>query len=104
MSWYTKRAIVSKIYVATELFMLQDKSNEHEATWEFLDRRIDNVLAIGKVLNSNQNLATAVQTGLSSIFSIVKPSKFDDSKMRQHQEDLRKKDESGQQTSQDNNG
>lgn len=49
-SWYTKRAIVSKIYVATELYMLQDSSENHEATWEFLDRRIENVLAMGKVL------------------------------------------------------
>lgn len=59
-SWYTKRAIVSNIYVATELYMLQDNSAEHEATWEFLDRRIDNVLAIGKVLIQNKNLASAV--------------------------------------------
>ena len=83
---------MSKIYVATELYMLQDKSNEHEATWDFLDRRIDNVLAVGKVLNQNRNLQSAVQTGLSSIFSIIKPQKFDDSAMRKHQEELRKKE------------
>ena len=61
--------------------MLQDDSSEHEATWEFLDRRIDNVLEVGKLLNQNQNLASAVTTGLQSIFSIVKPTKFDDSEM-----------------------
>jgi len=87
-SWYTKRAIVSKIYVATELYMLQDDSSEHEATWEFLDRRIDNVLAMGRAINSNSNLASAVQTGMQSIISIVKPTKFDDSEMRRHQEEL----------------
>ena len=73
--------------------MLQDDSAEHEATWEFLDRRIDNVLDIGKLLNQNQNLASAVQTGLSSIFSIVKPTKFDDSEMRSRQQEQNKADE-----------
>ena len=43
--------LVTKIYVATELYMLQDDSTENEATWEFLDRRIDNVLELGKMLN-----------------------------------------------------
>ena len=81
-SWYTKRAIVSKVYVATELYMLQDSSNDHEATWEFLDRRIDNVLAVGRVLNQNQNLASAVSTGMQSILSIIKPMNFDDKEMR----------------------
>lgn len=43
--------------------MLQDSSENQEATWEFLDRRIDGVLQVGKVLNGNSNLAQAVQTG-----------------------------------------
>ena len=51
---------MSKVYVATELYMLQDESEGHEATWEFLDRRIDNVLEVGKLLNQNANLASAV--------------------------------------------
>ena len=37
-NWYTKRALASKLYVATELYMLQDDSENKEATWEFLDR------------------------------------------------------------------
>ena len=53
MSWYTKRALVNKIYVATELYLLQDKSENNEQTWQFLDRRIDNVIEIGKIVNSN---------------------------------------------------
>mmetsp|Transcript_24660 Transcript_24660/g.30751 ORF Transcript_24660/g.30751 Transcript_24660/m.30751 type:complete len:93 (-) Transcript_24660:89-367(-) len=73
--------------------MLQDDSSEHEATWEFLDRRIDNVLAMGRAINSNSNLASAVQTGMQSIISIVKPTKFDDSEMRRHQEELKKKEQ-----------
>ena len=40
-TWYTKRAIVSNLYVATEIYMLQDTSEDNEDTWEFLDRRLD---------------------------------------------------------------
>ena len=67
--------------------MLQDDSNEHEATWEFLERRIDNVSEMGRLLRQNSNLASAMQTGLQSIFSIVRPPSggnsagFDDSEM-----------------------
>jgi len=50
-SWYTKRALVTKIYVATELYMLQDDSYGNGATWEFLDRRIDNVLEVVRFVN-----------------------------------------------------
>ena len=64
---------MSKIYVATELHLLQDKSENQEATWEFLDRRIENVMTVGKMLNSNTAMGEAITTGLKSIFSIVKP-------------------------------
>lgn len=96
LTWYTKRALANKIYVATELFLLQDNSAQNEATWEFLDRRIDNVIEIGKIVNKNQNLAQAVQTGLGSIFSLVIPAKFDDSEMLRKKEELRKREEQEQ--------
>ena len=40
-SWYTKRASLSAIYSATELFMTQDTSRDHVRTEEFLDRRLE---------------------------------------------------------------
>lgn len=48
-NWYSKRATLSGVYSATVLFWLGDSSDEHAATWEFLDRRIDNVMQIEKV-------------------------------------------------------
>jgi len=39
-SWYTKRAALGAVYCTTELYMLQDKSEEFVDTWEFLDRRL----------------------------------------------------------------
>lgn len=44
VNWYTKRATLAAVYSATLLFWLGDDSPGHQATWEFLDRRIDNVM------------------------------------------------------------
>ncbi|SPF77697.1 COQ9 family protein [Pseudoprimorskyibacter insulae] len=48
-NWYSKRATLSGVYGATVLFWLGDDSPDHHATWEFLDRRIDNVMQFEKV-------------------------------------------------------
>lgn len=48
-NWYTKRATLSAVYGSTVLFWLGDDSAGHQATWEFLDRRIENVMQIEKI-------------------------------------------------------
>ncbi|XP_057379922.1 ubiquinone biosynthesis protein COQ9, mitochondrial-like [Daphnia carinata] len=40
-SWYTKRALLATVYKSTELSMIQDRSDDFKSTWDFLDRRID---------------------------------------------------------------
>ncbi len=47
-NWYTKRAILGGVYSATVLYWLGDTSAGHEATWDFLDRRIDEVMRFEK--------------------------------------------------------
>ena len=47
-NWYTKRATLSGVYTSTVLFWLGDDSPGHQATWDFLDRRIDDVMQIEK--------------------------------------------------------
>ena len=49
INWYTKRATLSAVYAATVLYWLGDEADDHAATWAFLDRRIENVMAIEKV-------------------------------------------------------
>jgi ubiquinone biosynthesis protein COQ9 len=49
VNWYTKRAILSGVYSATLLYWLGDDSDGHRATWEFLARRIDNVMGFEKL-------------------------------------------------------
>lgn len=49
VNWYTKRATLAGVYSATVLYWLGDDSADHQATWAFLDRRIDNVMQIEKL-------------------------------------------------------
>ncbi|NBB69799.1 MAG: COQ9 family protein [Alphaproteobacteria bacterium] len=43
---YTKRAMLAAIYTATVLYWLEDTSLDQEDTWDFLDRRIDDVMRL----------------------------------------------------------
>ncbi|WP_428539868.1 COQ9 family protein [Profundibacter sp.] len=49
INWYTKRATLSGVYGSTVLFWLGDESEGNAETWEFLDRRIDDVMKIEKL-------------------------------------------------------
>ncbi len=49
VNWYSKRATLSGVYSATVLFWLGDDSLEHQATWDFLERRIEDVMRFEKV-------------------------------------------------------
>ncbi len=43
-NWYTKRAILASVQGATVLYWLGDDSPGLEATWAFLDRRLEGVM------------------------------------------------------------
>ncbi len=47
---YTKRALLSGVLTATALFWLNDHSAGQKDSWAFLDRRIENVLSVGKIV------------------------------------------------------
>ncbi|WP_461307720.1 COQ9 family protein [Albidovulum sp.] len=44
VNWYTKRATLSAVYAATLLYWLGDESEGQAASWDFLDRRIGDVM------------------------------------------------------------
>ncbi|KUJ85336.1 ubiquinone biosynthesis protein [Ruegeria marisrubri] len=48
VNWYTKRATLAAVYSSTILYWLGDDSPDHQATWEFLDRRIEDVMQFEK--------------------------------------------------------
>lgn len=47
LNFYSKRALLAGVYSATLLYWLEDRSPEHERTWRFLDRRIDETVKCG---------------------------------------------------------
>ncbi|MDX5349453.1 MAG: COQ9 family protein [Paracoccaceae bacterium] len=49
VNWYTKRATLSAVYGATVLYWLGDDTPGHQATWDFLDRRIEGVMQFEKL-------------------------------------------------------
>lgn len=73
-NWYTKRAILSGVYSSTVLYWLGDESEGHAATWDFLDRRIENVMQFEKLkaqVNKNP-LMRAAFAPLGTALSLVR--------------------------------
>ena len=78
-----KRIILSGVYTSTLLFWINDESNELKNTEDFLDRRLKDVLKIGKfkkfgnkILNNNQGLAKFPFKVLSSISKTIDSGNF----------------------------
>ena len=57
MNWYTKRISLGAVMAATDVFMLQDKSEEFRDTWDFLDRRLDDLQMIPTVSKIPEDVA-----------------------------------------------
>ncbi|MDX2074062.1 MAG: COQ9 family protein [Alphaproteobacteria bacterium] len=47
-NFYSKRATLAAVYLATLHFWMNDHSAGHQASWAFLDRRIEDVMKIEK--------------------------------------------------------
>ena len=73
-NWYTKRMTLSGVYSTTLLYWLGDTSLDKDATWRFLDRRIEDVMRIEKIkgMARNNPLAKLVLAGPRAILSRVK--------------------------------
>ncbi|XP_064603173.1 ubiquinone biosynthesis protein COQ9, mitochondrial-like [Liolophura sinensis] len=54
-NWYTKRMSLAAVYKSTEITMVQDKSDDFNHTWSFLDRRLDNLVDFGNTLRKAQD-------------------------------------------------
>jgi ubiquinone biosynthesis protein COQ9 len=56
-NFYTKRMLLAGVYSATVLYWLNDKSAENTETWDFLDRRIADVMRIPQAMGRLGKLA-----------------------------------------------
>lgn len=76
LNWYSKRTSLSAVYGATVLYWLGDTSDGHEASWAFLDRRIENVMQFEKVkagMQKNQGLQALLKGPLKVLERISAP-------------------------------
>lgn len=76
LSWYSKRASLSAVYGATVLYWLGDSSEDHTATWAFLDRRIENVMQFEKAkagIQQNQRLQALMKGPMKILERISAP-------------------------------
>ncbi|MEM1101371.1 MAG: COQ9 family protein [Pseudomonadota bacterium] len=79
-NWYTKRATLAGVYSSTLLYWLGDDSLESAATWDFLDRRIGDVMTFEKVkgqVNENPLLRTVFAGPLWLASMVRAPGKAD---------------------------
>ena len=69
-NWYTKRTTLSAVYSSTVLFWLGDESEDAIDTWNFLERRIQNVMAIEKTKAKIKN--TPLGRSMVDFFDLIK--------------------------------
>jgi ubiquinone biosynthesis protein COQ9 len=70
MSWYTKRASLSTIYAAADLFMTTDTSKGFTETREFLDRRFEDISKAGTAIGDlGQWLGFTTRAGINVLRS-----------------------------------
>ena len=51
-SWYTKRASLSGVYAATEVYQTTDQSTDFRDTEQFLDRRLEELRVMGSTVSN----------------------------------------------------
>lgn len=77
LNWYTKRATLSAVHAATVLFWLGDETPGHQATWDFLDRRIEGVMQFEKLKGQVQgnSLVQALMAGPVKLLETLRAAK-----------------------------
>jgi ubiquinone biosynthesis protein COQ9 len=87
LNWYTKRATLSAVYGATVLYWLGDDSSDRQATWDFLDRRIEQVMQFEKLKASFREnpLGKAFMSGPGRLFEIIRAPRTPEDLPGRHQ-------------------
>lgn len=79
VNWYTKRATLSGVYGATVLYWMGDDSSNHQATDDFIDRRIGEVMQI-ETLKARVNDSAVLRpfmAPVAQLMSLIKAPKAD---------------------------
>ncbi|EAT48775.1 AAEL000240-PA [Aedes aegypti] len=71
-NWYTRRIGLASIYKATELYMMQDNSQDFEKTWKFLNRRVEEARVLHDFLVKSEHATLHIQNAVESTFSTAR--------------------------------
>jgi len=71
MNWYSKRVTLGVIIAATEIFMIQDASEGFKDTWEFLDRRLEDLSSLPSVTKIPGDVAGLLDGGFQTAKILV---------------------------------
>ena len=66
-----KRGSLAGLYKATEIYMLQDRSEDNIDTWAFLDRRLDSLQTFGKIVRNVSAVKTCDKNGIGCILRVI---------------------------------
>jgi len=64
-NWYTKRMLLGGVISSTTLYWLNDRSPEKEKSWQFLDRRLNDVVKVGGRLGKAMKAALSLPDRLA---------------------------------------
>jgi len=67
--WYTKRGLVSAIYFSSELYMLSDASRDRVDSWNYLQRRIDDLVTLTNFKTEFEKTTSVLTNGVLSLLS-----------------------------------
>ena len=71
-NFYSKRALLAAVLSSTTIYWLDDKSVDHTKTWEFLDRRISDVMRIPKVKANLRKVVDITLTPIAKKWGVCK--------------------------------
>lgn len=79
-NWYSKRLLLAGVLSATTLYWLEDRSEDSTRTWDFLTRRLDQVVRLGgrlgqgvqRLLNAPDRLAQRLGRGSRKRYGMIR--------------------------------
>ncbi len=74
-NYYTKRLLLAGVVTSTMLYWFSDESEDGQPTWDFLDRRIENVMSIEKAKAGLQGVVSKLPNPFSLLGSLRYPSR-----------------------------
>lgn len=74
-NYYTKRLLLAGVVTSTMLYWFGDDSDDAQPTWDFLDRRIENVMQIEKAKAGLQGVVSKLPNPFSLLGSLRYPSR-----------------------------